>query len=188
MSWTGRDATGGGAGGGSAGASDAGVVVSDSAGAGAGAGAVVFGFRFRTLSARLWTLSHPEVLTTTSAHIANSVRCRIASLHREEDTGAVCSTQEGTSAPLGMRHDPHDIAAGVAHSRDGRGRAVGVVPDITQNHVAVILEIGQRARVCRVASFAMGDRELQRLARAIQISKWRVGTLHPHPHRAGQEL
>src|SRR5688572_9130208 len=73
------------------------------------------------LPSRPLILSHPEVPTASSAHVASSVRCRIASLHRKEESGAVVAAQERLGAPLGVRHDTYDVAAGVADA----GNVVG---------------------------------------------------------------
>src|SRR5258705_4745813 len=63
------------------------------------------------------TWSHPEVATINSAQIASVLR-RITSLQREEDAGAILTAQQLGVAALRMRHDPHHIAAGVAHTCD----------------------------------------------------------------------
>src|SRR2546427_6110814 len=57
------------------------------------------------------TWSHPEVATINSAHIASVLR-RIVSLQREEDAGAVPTTQQLRVAALPIRHEPPHISAG----------------------------------------------------------------------------
>src|SRR6266566_407716 len=97
------------------------------AGGGGGAWVVV---RPRSLSHASFSLafaastwSHPEVATINSAHIASVLR-RIASLQREEDAGAVLTTQNQRITALRMGHDPHHIASGVAHAGNIVRRAV----------------------------------------------------------------
>src|ERR1700704_4255103 len=109
---------------------------------GAGGGACVVE-RPRTLSHASFSLafavltwSHPEVATINSAHIASVLR-RIASLQREEDACAVLTAQQLRVAALRMRHDPHHVAAGVAHAGDIVHRPIRIVRDVAQHDLAV---------------------------------------------------
>src|SRR6058998_3205934 len=83
--------------------------------------------------------SHPEVATINSAHIASVLR-RIASLQREEDAGAVLTTQNQRITALRMGHNPHHIASGVAHAGNIVRRAVGILGDVPQDDLGIRLE------------------------------------------------
>src|SRR5687768_10461303 len=91
------------------------------------------------------TCSHPKVATVNSAHIASVLR-RITSLQREEDAGAVLTAQNQSVATLRMRHDPHHIAAGVAHAGDIMHRTVRILCDVAQHDLVLGLELGGRLR------------------------------------------
>src|SRR6267378_1748734 len=87
------------------------------------------------------TWSHPEVATINSAHIASVLR-RIASLQREEDAGAILTAQNRSIAALRVRHNPDDVAAGIADTGDIVHRPVRILGDVAQDDLRIGFELG----------------------------------------------
>src|SRR5437899_12654748 len=140
-----------------------------------------------SLAFAVLTWSHPEVATINSAHIASVLR-RIASLQREEDAGAVLTTQNQRITALRMGHDPHHIASGVAHAGNIVRRAVGILGDVPQNDLGIRLELGRRRRVRDVSAIAMGDRQRQLFAALVPVRERRIRRFHPHSDRSREKL
>src|SRR6267143_501720 len=87
-----------------------------------------------------------------------------------------------------MRHDPHHIAAGVAHAGDIVHRPVRVVGDVAQHDLAVSLELGRRLCIGDVTAIAVRDRQRQLFAALIPAGEWRIRRLNTYVHGSRQEL
>src|SRR5882672_3844923 len=128
------------------------------------------------------TWSHPEVATINSAHIASVLR-RIASLQREEDAGAILTAQNRSIAALRVRHNPDDVAAGIADTGDIVHRPVRILGDVAQDDLRIGFELGGRLGIGDVPPVAMRDRQRQLFAALVAPRERRVGRFHAHAHR-----
>src|SRR6202011_3597291 len=89
-----------------------------------------------------------------------------------------------------MRHHAHDVAFAIANAGDSVERAVGirrrieaaVGRAITENDLAVLLEIGKSGGVADVIAVGVRDGNAQHLAGLSSRSEWRGRGLHPNVH------
>ena len=110
--------------------------------------------------------------------LTSSARLRRRREQRAQQHDAVVATEDGVAGPLGVRHQPDDVAGLVADAGDVVEAAVRVL-HVADDDAVVGPELGQRLGVAHVVALEVVDRDAQHVAGARRAREHRRVRLDP---------